>query len=235
MVDLQSLLQPFTIKQTVFRNRLMSTGHAPSYGENGNPTERYQLYHEEKARGGIALTMFGGSSSVAIDSPARPWNQIDLSRDGVIPHLAEFSARIHRHGTRLMCQMTHMGRRARWDVGDWLPVICRAGHYPQASVGIGRPGPGRPHGRGSEAGARRAEHAFLARRAYAGPVRQRGRRRAYRAGVALVLGRDGLALWSAARARIQRGRSYVGRPQNLRERTRQVLGTCINRSSTPFG
>ena len=45
---------------------------------------------------------------------------------------------------------------------------CRAGHHPQASVGVGRPGPGRSHRRGSGAGARCAEHAFLARRSYPG-------------------------------------------------------------------
>ena len=45
----------------------MSSAHAPVYTDQGVPGERYQLYHEEKAKGGIALTMFGGSSSVARD------------------------------------------------------------------------------------------------------------------------------------------------------------------------
>ncbi len=33
------------------------------------PTLRYQLYHEEKAKGGAAMTMIGGSSVIAKDSP----------------------------------------------------------------------------------------------------------------------------------------------------------------------
>ena len=33
--------------------------------DGGIPKERYQRYHEEKAKGGIALTMFGGSSMVS--------------------------------------------------------------------------------------------------------------------------------------------------------------------------
>ncbi len=61
-----------------------------------------------------------------------------------------------------------------------------------------------------------------------------GRRRSDRSGAALVLGRDGLALWSAARSRIQCGRSYAGRPQRLTESRRQTLGTCVNSSSTLF-
>ncbi|OYY30980.1 MAG: hypothetical protein B7Y65_00180, partial [Azorhizobium sp. 35-67-15] len=63
-----ALLKPLSIKGLTIRNRVMSTSHAPGYGKEGKPQERYQLYHEEKAKGGIGLTMFGGSSSVALDS-----------------------------------------------------------------------------------------------------------------------------------------------------------------------
>ena len=44
----------------------MSTAHEPAYTEDGMPKKRYRLYHAEKARGGIALTMIGGSKSNAI-------------------------------------------------------------------------------------------------------------------------------------------------------------------------
>ena len=63
------LLEPLRLKGLTLRNRLMSTSHACGLEEGGYPTERYQAYHEEKARGGIALTMFRGSSNVAPDSP----------------------------------------------------------------------------------------------------------------------------------------------------------------------
>jgi len=48
----------------------MSTSHASGMDDSGVPAERYQRYHEEKAKGGLALTMFGGSSNVAADSPS---------------------------------------------------------------------------------------------------------------------------------------------------------------------
>ena len=63
------LLQPLRIKSVVFKNRIMSTSHACGLESGGMPAEAYQLYHEEKAKGGIALTMFGGSSNVDVDSP----------------------------------------------------------------------------------------------------------------------------------------------------------------------
>mgnify|MGYP000961178746 CR=1 FL=1 len=43
----------------------MSTARAPSYVEDGKPKLRYRLYHEEKSKGGLALTMFGGSTTTA--------------------------------------------------------------------------------------------------------------------------------------------------------------------------
>ena len=116
------LLQPFRLKHLTFKNRVMSTAHAPNYVEDGLPRQRYQLYHEEKAKGGLALTMFGGASSIAADSPAS-FGQIDLGHDRVVPVLQEFSERIHAHGCALMVQMTHAGRRTRWDAGDWLPTV----------------------------------------------------------------------------------------------------------------
>ncbi len=116
------LLQPFRLKHLTFKNRVMSTAHAPNYVEDGLPRQRYQLYHEEKAKGGLALTMFGGASSIAPDSPAS-FGQIDLGHDRVVPVLQEFSERIHAHGCALMVQMTHAGRRTRWDAGDWLPTV----------------------------------------------------------------------------------------------------------------
>jgi 2,4-dienoyl-CoA reductase-like NADH-dependent reductase (Old Yellow Enzyme family)/thioredoxin reductase len=122
-MSLEALLRPFQLGGIELRNRIVSTSHAPGYAEGGLPLERYQRYHEEKARGGIALTMFGGSSSITAEvSPI--YNQLDVSTDTVIPHLQAFSRRIHAHGTRLMCQISHMGRRTAADAGDWIVPIA---------------------------------------------------------------------------------------------------------------
>jgi len=86
------------------------------------PGLRYQRYHEEKARGGIGMTMFGGSSCVAADSPS-VFGQLNISTDRVIPYFQEFAKRIHQHECALLCQISHLGRRTVWNNGDWLPVI----------------------------------------------------------------------------------------------------------------
>ena len=117
------LLEPFRIKGLALKNRIMSTSHACGLEEGGLPRDRYQTYHEEKAKGGIALSMFGGSSNIARDSP-NVFRQLYVGDDAIIPHLQQFSERMHAQGTALMCQITHLGRRGESYGGDLLPTIA---------------------------------------------------------------------------------------------------------------
>jgi 2,4-dienoyl-CoA reductase-like NADH-dependent reductase (Old Yellow Enzyme family) len=117
------LLQPYRLKHLVFRNRLMSTAHEPAYTEDGMPKDRYRLYHAEKAKGGIALTMIGGSSVVAPDSP-QAFGNILLYKDEVVRWLKELADDVHARGAAVMIQVTHLGRRTSWSKADWLPVVA---------------------------------------------------------------------------------------------------------------
>lgn len=117
------LFQPFRLKGLVLRNRIMSTSHACGLEEGGLPKDAYQRYHVEKAKGGIALTMFGGSSNVAPDSPSI-FRQLNVGTDAIIPHLQRFSERIHAEGGALMCQITHLGRRGEPYADNWLATIA---------------------------------------------------------------------------------------------------------------
>jgi len=75
------------------------------------PEEAYQRYHEEKARGGIALSMFGGSSNVDRDSPnifppAQRRQRCHHSAPAAVqrpPCMPSAPASL--------CQITHLGRR----------------------------------------------------------------------------------------------------------------------------
>ena len=117
------LLQPYRLKRLLMRNRLMSTAHEPAYTEDGMPKARYRLYHAEKAKGGIALTMIGGSAVVAPDSP-QAFGNILLYKDEVVGWLKELADEVHGHGAAVMIQLTHLGRRTSWSKDDWLPVIA---------------------------------------------------------------------------------------------------------------
>ncbi len=123
MASNDPLLQPYQLKHLTLRNRIMSTAHEPSYSEDGMPKERYRLYHAEKAKGGIALTMTAGSAIVSEDSPAA-FGNLYAYKDEIVPWLAELTDACHAHGAAVMIQITHLGRRTNWNKADWLPVLA---------------------------------------------------------------------------------------------------------------
>jgi N-methyl-L-proline demethylase len=116
------LLQPFQLKHLTLKNRLMTTSHEPAYPEDGMPKERYRAYHVARAKGGVALTMTAGSAAVSRDSPP-VFNNILAFKDEVVPWLKALADECHEHGAAVMIQLTHLGRRTRWDRNFWLPVV----------------------------------------------------------------------------------------------------------------
>ena len=116
------LLQPYKLKHLELRNRIITTSHEPAYPVDGMPTSRYIAYHAERAKGGIAMTMTAGSAAVSKDSPPA-FSNLLAYRDEIVPHIRNLTDAVHEHGAAIMIQLTHLGRRTRWDTGDWLPVV----------------------------------------------------------------------------------------------------------------
>ncbi|WP_373050394.1 N-methyl-L-proline N-demethylase HpbA [Thalassovita aquimarina] len=125
------LLQPYQLKHLTLKNRFMITSHEPAYPEDGMPKERYRAYHVERAKAGVALTMTAGSASVARDSPP-VFNNILAWKDEVVGHMKALTDACHDEGCAVMIQLTHLGRRTRWDKADWLPVVSPS-HEREAS------------------------------------------------------------------------------------------------------
>jgi 2,4-dienoyl-CoA reductase-like NADH-dependent reductase (Old Yellow Enzyme family)/pyruvate/2-oxoglutarate dehydrogenase complex dihydrolipoamide dehydrogenase (E3) component len=125
------LLQPYQLKHLTLRNRFMITSHEPAYPEDGMPKERYRAYHVERAKAGVALTMTAGSAAVSRDSPP-VFNNILAWKDEVVGWMKQLVDECHDHGAAVMIQLTHLGRRTRWDKADWLPVVAPS-HEREAS------------------------------------------------------------------------------------------------------
>ena len=87
------------------------------------PKDRYRLYHVEKAKGGIALTMTAGSAVVSPNSPPVFGNLLAY-KDEIVPWMRRLSDGCHEHGAAVMIQLTHLGRRTAWNKADWLPVLA---------------------------------------------------------------------------------------------------------------
>ena len=122
VASLDPLLRPFELKGVTLRNRVVSTSHEPAYAEEGMPKDRYRHYHLEKARGGVGLTMIGGSAVVSPDSPPAFGNLL-LYQDEIVPWLRRLTDDVHAEGAAVMCQVTHLGRRTSSYTADWLPVV----------------------------------------------------------------------------------------------------------------
>ncbi|RAS07053.1 NADH:flavin oxidoreductase [Ensifer adhaerens] len=121
------LLQPFQLKHLTLRNRIIVTSHEPAYPEDGMPKDRYRAYTVERAKGGVALTMTAGSAAVSKDSPP-VFNNLLAYKDEIVPWIRQMTDAVHEEGAAIMIQLTHLGRRTRWDKGDWLPVVAPSHH-----------------------------------------------------------------------------------------------------------
>ena len=170
----------------------MSTSHEPAYSEDGMPKERYRLYHAEKAKGGMALTMTAGSAIVSRDSPAA-FGNLHAYRDEIVPWLERAGGRLSR--TRLQgddpahpSRPPHRLEQGRLAAGAVGLAGARAGapFLPQAGRGLGP----RPHRRrlcecrGAHAGGRPRRHRVRGLRPSAGRLlvagHQPARRRLWR-------------------------------------------------------
>ncbi|NVK39838.1 MAG: NADH:flavin oxidoreductase [Oceanospirillaceae bacterium] len=125
------LLQPYQLKNLTLRNRIIMTAHEPAYPEDGMPKGRYRAYHVERAKGGVAMTMTAGSAAVSKDSPP-VFNNLLVYKDEVVPWMKDLTDAVHEEGAAIMIQLTHLGRRTRWDKEHWLPVVS-ASHHREAA------------------------------------------------------------------------------------------------------
>ena len=116
------LFSPFTIKNLTLRNRIVSTSHEPSYSDDGLPKDRYRAYHVEKAKGGVGLTMIGGSAIVSRES-APAFGNLQLWKDESVHWMRLLTDEVHEHGAAVMIQLTHLGHRSSNYSGEWIPTI----------------------------------------------------------------------------------------------------------------
>lgn len=123
MAPYDALLKPLRIKGLTIRNRILSTSHSPGYAHDGRVTDRYVRYHEEKAKGGVGLTQFGGATATSIENSI-DYGQLNGADDSIIEGYRRMADAIHRHGAACMVQIRHGGRRERWDIANWLPAFA---------------------------------------------------------------------------------------------------------------
>jgi len=122
--EFRYLFTPIRVGAVTLKNRIFSTGHAEAMAEDGKPGPRLRAYHEAKARGGVALTIVGGSTSVHPSSPATAWNLVANHDDAIVPAYRALADAVHRHDCLVLAQLTHLGRRGQSDVEGWHVLLA---------------------------------------------------------------------------------------------------------------
>lgn len=117
-----TLLGSYKLKNVELKNRLVVTAMVTNYcEEDGTLTERWMRYHEEKAKGGWGMII---TEDYCFRPEGKGYIRIPgLYSDDQIPKNKEFTDRIHKYGTKLICQIYHPGRQSNQYVnGGHQPV-----------------------------------------------------------------------------------------------------------------
>ncbi|HET6873336.1 MAG TPA: NAD(P)-binding protein, partial [Acidimicrobiales bacterium] len=120
-VTYDALFRPLQVAGCTVPNRIVRTAHS-----TGTTGEDLIAYHEERARGGLGLTVI----EIAGVQPSSA-TSVPVYSDGVIPFYRELSDRLHAHGTKVFQQLWHGGAAYR---RGGQPVS--AGTVPVPSVNV---------------------------------------------------------------------------------------------------
>ncbi len=116
------LLSPGRIGGLELRNRIVLAAMGSNFADaEGRVTERLLAYYEARARGGAGLLVLETSGSSWPHGATMP-KMLGFSKAEFIPGLAELTSRVHRHGARIVAQLTHGGKKAQEDTAAGRPI-----------------------------------------------------------------------------------------------------------------
>lgn len=109
-MKLDTLFSPFTIGDCEIPNRLVVPAMVTNYcTHDGIVTERYIRYMEEKARGGWGLII---TEDYCVQPNGKGYSRIPgLYNNEQIEGSRRLCEAVHRHGSKIFCQMYHPGRQ----------------------------------------------------------------------------------------------------------------------------
>ncbi len=102
------LFEPIDIGPVTMRNRIVSSASFSAMSDNGLFGERIALYHAEKAKAGVALTI---TEELAV----HPSTEFGLSRNvrafdrASIARFRRFTEIVHKYGAKTIGQLWHAG------------------------------------------------------------------------------------------------------------------------------
>lgn len=110
MTKLTRLFESISIGSMELPNRIVMAPMGLNYTRDGSVTEQLKGFYAERARGGVALIVVGGSY---IDPLAKHMpGMTGVEDDSRITKLAELAQAVHQHGAKIALQIFHAGAHA---------------------------------------------------------------------------------------------------------------------------
>ncbi|MGN1280066.1 MAG: NAD(P)-binding protein, partial [Limosilactobacillus sp.] len=122
-MELKKLFTPFKINQCTIKNRFVVPAMVTNYcDENGNVTDRFIKYHEEKAKGGWGLII---TEDYGINPNGVGYsNCVRLYDKKQVPTNQKLTAAVHKHGAKIFAQVFHPGRQTNSKVNGGVQPVA---------------------------------------------------------------------------------------------------------------
>lgn len=122
-MKIEKIFTPFNIGTCEIPNRLVVPAMVANMCPDGNATEQYIKYHEEKAKGGWGLII---TEDYRINEHSAGYPAVaGLWKEEQIPSHKKFTDIIHQYDSKIFCQIYHAGRQANHNVnGGIKPLSC---------------------------------------------------------------------------------------------------------------
>lgn len=121
------LLSPIQLGPIEIRNRVVSTAHAAytDFWQAGNSGERYMAYQERRAEGGTGLIIM---TAMHVHETSQIYGHYVYEPADLAGKIRQMSARVHRHGAKIVQQLFHFGAQGKSDPrDDWAPIWSFSG------------------------------------------------------------------------------------------------------------
>ena len=110
--DYPRIFEPFTVKRTTFKNRVVMTPMGSNYGEpDGQMSFEHINYYRLRARGGTGLIIVE-NANVDYPTGSNGTSQIRIDHDCFMPRLYKLTEAIHQEGGKAAIQINHAGASA---------------------------------------------------------------------------------------------------------------------------
>ena len=137
----KKLSEPFKVGPMELKNRIVMAALNNNYTRGGFMTDLSVDFYVSRAKGGVGLIVIEATS---VDYPrSRSVLNPAIDDDKYIPMFKEISAGVHRYGSKIVVQLSHVGRQTRKKMTGQTPIApspiaTRSPLYPETPRELSR-------------------------------------------------------------------------------------------------